>query len=105
MKISSRGDKTRKSGQICARDQLDNVWEIVWLEQTRGGGKPENNKLHTRLMLHFLSNRRKKWIRKKKYFILLAGMTRKKKCILLNWKSVLPPSERRWLNELASYNT
>lgn len=67
MKISSRGDKKRKSGQICARDQLDNVWEIVWLEQTRGGGeKPENNKLYTRLMLHFLSNRRKKWIRKKK---------------------------------------
>ncbi len=40
----------------------------------------------------------------KKYFILLMG-TGDKRCILQNWKSEFPPSQRQWLNELTSYST
>ena len=39
-----------------------------------------------------------------RHFILLAS-TAGKKCILVNWKSDAPPSQRHWINELTSYCT
>ncbi|CAG5871568.1 unnamed protein product [Menidia menidia] len=40
----------------------------------------------------------------KKYFVLLASSAAKK-CILKNWKSMEPPNQKHWINELLSYCT
>lgn len=40
----------------------------------------------------------------RKYFVLLASSAGKK-CILKNWKSMEPPNQKHWINELLSYCT